>query len=306
MLEIKPLTIIKIMHNKYPWLNILVENISDYMDPGYYDKLLKDYVFNGKNDLQIMKEYLQNNFTFDQEIDILEIGCGTGRASEVALDYFKKFKSFDLVDLSTKMMGLAKQKLNRNELNFIKEDSIQFMADCTKKYNLVFSLWNLAHSIQPRAIQNGLSEATKYVKETLQKFCTTNLKDKGKLFIFHYDSLSEEQKILTKQKRKYFDIFSEDSEQSYSKKLLDDIFSDLHRNRVISVKTTHYLGDPIEYNSLDEALEIFMNFHLESEFNNLENTNEIVEDIENDLKLYENNGKYLVAPGLFVYEIAKV
>ena len=46
------------LYNKYPWLKITT-TVEDYIAPEYYDRLLKDYIFSGKTDSQLFKEYLE-------------------------------------------------------------------------------------------------------------------------------------------------------------------------------------------------------------------------------------------------------
>lgn len=289
----------------YPWLKIQVKKISDYIPPEYYDSILKDYIFGGKSDLEIFQEYLVRGSSPTSELDILEIGCGSGRSSLVALNFFNRFESFDLVDLSNEMISLARIKLGNGKLNFLLDDSIAFLSGCNKKYDLVFSLWNLSHSVHQRMIDYGEEGTIKFVADSVQKFCRNNLKKNGRFFIIHFDSMSNEQIILAKQKYKYFSIFRNIDAQSPSKQLLDHAFIDLHKNGVINLKITHYFGDPIEYGSLSEVLEVFMNFHFETEFNQHKDVSYILDELSTDFQPYEKNGKYFITPGCFVYEIER-
>ncbi len=46
------------LRKKYSWLNTIT-TIENYVEPQYYDRLLKDYVFLEKTDLQLFKEYIK-------------------------------------------------------------------------------------------------------------------------------------------------------------------------------------------------------------------------------------------------------
>jgi len=118
---------INTLYEKYPWLNIS-NSVEEYVTPKYYNKLLKDYIFSNKLDLELFEDYLKTN-SKKNNLNILELGCGTGRATEIILDYFSK-DNFDLklVDLSQKMLNFCRNKFeNYNNLEYIKSDIINFL-----------------------------------------------------------------------------------------------------------------------------------------------------------------------------------
>ena len=57
---------------------------------------------------------------------------------------------------------------------------------------------------------------------------------------------------------------------------------------------------------MDEALEYYLNFHLESYQNDSQQLDEIIQGITKDLEVHkDNDGAIRVRPGCFVYEISK-
>ena len=60
------------------WVNYK-NTVEDYIAPAYYNKILKEYIFNGMTDLKIFRNYLGYRF-FE---NVLELGAGSGRSTDV-------------------------------------------------------------------------------------------------------------------------------------------------------------------------------------------------------------------------------
>lgn len=101
----------------------------------------------------------------------------------------------------------------------------------------------------------------------------------GLFFLIHFDSLSQEQRILMRQWKRVFLAFTHLDEQSPSKQIIDKVLLDFDIRGEIILSINHLQGDAIHYNSEDEVLEIFMNFHLETYFNNSPFTESVINDI---------------------------
>jgi len=96
------------LHKKYPWLKITT-TIEDYIAPKYYDQLLKDYIFSGKTDLRLFEEYLEI-IPHKDFLNVLELGCGSGRAMSVFLNYFKDKKNCQVLEKLNHFLLLVKEK----------------------------------------------------------------------------------------------------------------------------------------------------------------------------------------------------
>ncbi len=294
------------LYQIYPWLKIN-HSVEEYIEPRYYNRLLKDYIFEGKSDINIFKNFL-NGIDKNKHIKALELGCGSGRATEVFINYSKN-KNFDLklVDLSKNMLDFSKRRFqDSGNIQFIKSDSIDFIKRTTQVYDLIFSLWSFSHSVHQNLIKKGMPEGKVYVKNVLKKMVKTNMADSSKFFLIHFDSLSEEQKILMRQWRKAFPIYKEIRLQSPSKRLIDEAFKELKNEGIIKLKTKHIVGKAIHYTSFSEALEIFFNFHMESYFNKSPLLPEMINELKEYFTKFANSKNEIkIKPGCFVYEVEK-
>lgn len=295
---------------KINWLKLVNNKKSgNYLLPKYYNKILKDYIFEGKTDLQIFSNYLKDNFAETNNLDILELGGGSGRSTRVFLERYNDWHSFEILDLSKEMIKFSKKQFFGKNIKFIKNDTINYLLSSKNKYDFVFSLWNLSHSIHQQILSKGIFPGSAYVTQALSKFLSKNLKPGGVFFIIHYDTLSEEQKIVVPQRLELWkDVFSgyDITKQSPSKQLIDETISTLTKDGIITVKIRHLKGAPIKYNSLDEAVEIFMNFHMEGIFNNDKNVKLIIKNLMTRIKKYQKGDDFFISPGCFLYIIRRL
>ena len=294
---------------KYPWLKYYSENVSDYIHPDYYDNLLKDYIFEGLTDLEHFKNCLDVASKKNKPNNILELGCGSGRATKVLISSIKDFDSLELVDLSPYMISHSKKRFSSdNRVSFFAEDSIEFLDKTSSKYDFVFSLWSLSHSLHSHLEKSGIKEGSLYIKEVLIRFLKKKLNIDAKFFIIHFDSLSDEQRIVKRQEAKTSIVYEDKlNKQSYSKEIIDDVLQKLSKEKEIEFRCTHYEGRKIVYESIDKALEVFMNFHMETYFNRDDNVENVIEEIKEDFKPYtKDNGEVHISPGCFIYEIYRI
>jgi hypothetical protein len=71
---------------------------------------------------------------------------------------------------------------------------------------------------------------------------------------------------------------------------------------LIRFRKRHLKGSAIIYSSLDEALEVFMNFHMEGAFNRRAEFKDVVTEVAQDLSKYRRpDGRIAVKPGCFIY-----
>jgi SAM-dependent methyltransferase len=296
----------KTLLKKYSWLRHYSKNVEDYINPKYYDNLIKEYSFNGLSDLDFFRKCIDSKLKNRRNAVVLELGCGSGRASSVFLKYGAGFKSFDMVDLSRQMLAFSRRKFSSyGGLNFFNQDSIDFLKKTKKKYDFVFSLWSLSHSIHEHMSSEGIERASVGMKKIITDFIEKKLTKNGVFFLIHFDSLSDEQKIIKRQEAKSSPVYLQLTKQSYSRRLIDQVLINLLKRRIITYTCKHYIGDPIRYSSLNEALEVFMNFHMETYFNRNDDVKVIISEIIDDLVPFQKRSGLYVPTGCFIYTLQK-
>ena len=289
----------KALIEKYPWLKY-VNSVEDYLPPEYYKDLLQPYTFNGVTDIQLLKNFLKNK----NVSSALELGCGSGRASAAAVQMFPG-ANYTFSDLSKRMLTSAKSHLPQ-DASFVVSDAIEFMENTANTFDLVYTLWSFSHSTHQHLHRLGIEDGRKYISRVLEKFVLENIKKDGALFLIHFDSLSDEQSVLMRQWQRVFPTFANIDQQSPSKQITEETLTKLDTNGDIRLNVQHLQGDVIQYESEDVLLETFMNFHLETFFNQSEYLQTVLEDIKMQVATYkQNDGTYAVTPGCYVYSFIK-
>lgn len=286
----------------HPWL-LNVNSVEEYLTPSYYSHLLKKYSFGGISDLEYFKLFLRQQ----KARSLLELGCGSGRASDIAISVFPG-SSFVLTDLSDRMIKHASKHYHaKNNISCKSQDAIDFLNNTKGKYDLVYTLWSFSHSIHQHVHKLGFENASNYLKSTLIKFVRDNLVVGGKFFIIHFDSMSEEQQILMRQWKRVYPEFTDISHQSPSKQILDSILTEMDNRNEGMMSISHMQGDPIKYSSQEEFLENFMNFHLETFFNQGQHVLEVLADLKKQsIKYRQTDGSYIIKPGCYIYTFEKI
>jgi SAM-dependent methyltransferase len=237
------------------------------------------------------------------------LGCGPGRATAIATtELADRFSTFQLVDLSSQMLAASRKRFsNYLQLNYLQDDSVHQLEQTANIYDLVFSLWSLSHSVHQILSARGLQEGTDYVESVLRKFFTTNLAPGARFFLIHFDSLSDEQRILMRQWKKVFPIFSDLDHQSPSEQLVNSLLNKLQSEGVIDFQRTHLVGEKIVYKDMNEALEIFINFHMESYFNDSDLLAGVIAELEAYFQGYLTpSGTIEIRPGSFIYTVKRL
>lgn len=284
---------------KYPWL-AKVNTVEDYLPPEYYQHLLKPYTFGGVSDLSLLEKFLYNK----KPSKVLELGCGSGRASVIAVSTIST-TDYTFSDLSERMLEAAKQHLPKDS-SFVASDAIEYMENTKDMYDLVYTLWSFSHSTHQHIHRLGIEKAEEYISSVIKKFIQENITKDGSFFLIHFDSLSQEQSILMRQWKRVFPAFANIEKQSPSKQIIDKTLLELDKKGEIILSIAHLKGGAIHYKSEDELLETFMNFHLETYFNNSSLTESVIDDIRGQIAKYRNeDGSYDITPGCYVYSFIK-
>lgn len=278
-------------------------SIEEYVPPEYYNKLLKPYIFSGKTDLDIFKEYLNGLKNIK---NVLELCSGSGRVSEVAIEVFPDAK-FTLNDLSLRMLNYTKDKFKDfGRINFLQSDAVDFIGNLGEQYDLIYTLWGFSHSVHQHIHDEGVKKTRTKIRRLFRKMLDNNMHIGSKFYLIHFDSMSDEQKILMRQWQRVYPAFFDISKQSPSKRLLDEVFHELDDKGEIILSEKHLIGDPIIYENENMLLEIFLNFHLETYFNQLDLLPIVVDDIKEQIKQYKKpDGTFSIKTGCYIYEIEK-
>jgi SAM-dependent methyltransferase len=281
---------------KYPWLE-KYNTVEEYIQPDYYDSILKNYSFQEKDDLEYFKECVLKCHISRA----LELGSGSGRATEVFLH--NSDAPLTLVDLSKRMLKYTSNKFKNHE----NMDALEYMRKTNDSYDFVYTLWSFSHSVHQHVKRLGFSKAKNYTRKTINKFISQNLTANGTFFLIHFDSMSPEQKILMRQWKRVNKRLQDIKQQSPSKRILDDIFHSIDNRGSVRLSVQHLKGDPIYYKSADELLEVFMNFHLETFFNHHKLLSTVADDIIKQIEQYrQDDGTYRVDPGCYIYKLTKL
>lgn len=288
-------------YKEHPWLHYHPDTITTYLPPDYYGKLLKPYTFNGKTDLELFVGYVQKHFRPQSE-DVLEMGSGSGRATDALLSTGVGFHTLDLVDLSADMTAHSRQKyVSVPGIKVFESDLLTFLQASTKSYSAAFSLWGFSYSVHHHMNDMGIRAGTKYAEDVIAKFLTQNLRSGGSMFIVHPDILSDEQRTLKSLRQPT--ISKTKDKQSSSKRVLDATLEILEKCGLVQADCAHLQGDPIRYSSVDEALEVFLNFHMHGSLNRSRRLVRALDTLKGEFAKFQVGDEVFISPGCFIYTV---
>jgi len=271
------------LYKAHPWLlrkmtRVVDERVEEYGNGAYYDDILPEYIFNKKVDTDILVEWLKEKTSNGEKPfnHILELNCGTGRATKLLLPYSERITC---IDISESMLVKAKQNVepsaNVRHIDFIRCDAIDFVMDKNNREFLssvdcIISFWGifyptndlyLCYDLNGELISNLSSEVESNAKLRLIKFIDS-LPKKARFLFFHVRSDTEEQLIY----RPLWGLFHPEfmpPKPTPSERLLK-----LALETVEASYTWDNVGGYVRYEGLEEALEAYLNFHLKGYFNN--------------------------------------
>jgi len=288
------------LQRRFPWLQVQIST-TEYLGPEYYERLLKPYCFGGRTDLEILCQWLAAEKTDGGNAPVLEIGPGPGRATSVFLHAVGP-RDLYLVDLSEQMIAYCKRRFrDEQRLTFIRCDAIDFLRQSQQRFGLGFSLWSFSHSIH-RAIQMlGRRAGEEMAAEAIRTLFVKVLEPGSRFLLIHFDPSSPEQRISLRQRAK-LQPFLADGPDVPSRTVLDRVTQELVAQNRVRVCVEHLVGDPIRYENMNEALEIFMNLHMEGMFNNHPLLPEVMAELAADLAVYrDDDGAITIGTGCYLY-----
>lgn len=284
----------------HPWLKWYEADFRNYISPAYYERLLPPYQFDGRSDLQLLQEFVSQSPSAG-EMDILELGCGSGRATRV-LAAVESITSLTLVDISRRMLDRACATLGPSDpVSPVCADALSYVDTTNATFSTVVSMWSLSHSVH----QHLLTDPTRdgFVRRSLRRLIAEVLRPRGRLLVVHVDAASDEQRPLFELKREIYPLYAAHPDQSPSKRVLDEVLWQCSADGLGTFSCIRLLGDPIVYESVEQAMETYFNFHLATHWNRSAGLRSYLGRIETQLRTHLcESGEVAVRPGCFVYE----
>ena len=142
-----------------------------YFKHFYKNKSSKNFIFNKRK--EIVLSQIKNNYG-----NILDIAAGSGEISSSIIDN-NNFNEITLIDISKKMLNLAKIKINsRKNINFINDDFFNY--EFKNKFDYVISLGILAHISNTDDFFKKISDFSKkdskiVLQSSLEDFLTNKI-----------------------------------------------------------------------------------------------------------------------------------
>ncbi len=294
-----------------PILSTRIDNHADYVEPNDYKRLLKPYNAGSVEDLALFARFMQTipsimeggRVEFDK---VLELGCGPGRSTQTFMDTATT-KELHLLDLSPRMLDETSRRYSDlTNVKYVESDTTAHLEESGEQYDLIYSLWSFSHSVHQILTSGDLEAAKLRVKAAIRRMVIEMMKPGAGFFLIHVDSKSEEQTILFRQWAKLYPLFQNEDIQTPSKLIFDEVLEELKEEGIIRHSVEHLEMDGQEYSSFEELLDIFLNFHLESRFNEDPNIEGIIEEISSYVEQFKQpDGTYVIKPGCFIYKVIK-
>ncbi len=180
-------------------------------------------------------------------------------------------------------------------------DLLNYLQASTKSYSAAFSLWGFSYSVHHHMNDMGIKAGRKYAEDVITKFITQNLRGGGSMFIVHPDILSDEQRTLKSLRQPT--VSRTKDKQSSSKRVLDSTLERLEKCGLVQADCTHLTGDPIRYTSVDEALEVFLNFHMHGSLNRSKRLFKAIDTLQREFARFREGNEVFISPGCFIYTV---
>lgn len=283
-------------------------------DPSYYLRLLPPYSFEGETDESLLENWLRNQTNKRNKFKVaIDLGCGTGRGTIILAKYAKKVIA---VDINQRMLNFAKTVLKEyRNVELIKDEMFNFISrmvitNFIKKVDLLLFFWSIFYPLNFEFVEISpnfeikLKEPRKALKSCYEKLKTLffNIEKGCKVVIFHYRTDTDEQKIAHKYWKRLFPFpFGTPSPSRYVlKKFLKE------NSDILQYKWSEVDGKVI-FDNLDNALEVFMNFHFHGIFNRrLSIARRMIQELAEDLRPFQKNGHYVLSCGCSIIEVTRL
>lgn len=281
--------------------------LAEYLAPSEYRRLLPRYAWRGHSDLDLFREFLTRSFPAKRsnKLGALELGPGTGRATEVFLGTLPS-AGLTGVDLSRRMISFLSRRFPQSSASaWIQSDSLDYLRSGDSTFDLVYSLWSFSHAVHRRLALNGLIAGRKEVESVMRHFLENRLKPGGKFYLIHFDSCSDEQTISLRQRRRALPFLAV-GKPSPSQVIVEKALDEAAARGIVRVDKQHFSGDEIALGNVAFAREVFLKFHMEDIFGHQSRGDPVYDELTSDLIDHQmEGGLVVVKPGWFEYIVEK-
>ena len=288
--------------NNYQWLKLKWMD-GEYVPPDYYDEILPLYDFDGAPDWACMERFIADQSPHASHC--LELGPGTGRGTQVVARYAKRITA---VELSSAMCNALRQRFAGQRVEVVNEEMITFMRNLPAEpvYDLVVSLWALPHGVHHPILKEGFERGAAIAREGLDRLLAATTPG-GKMGLLHFDARSDEQMLVMPMWEKVF-AWAEvrAGDMSPSERVMRQWCADHEGAGTITYKFERHAGDPITFPSVESALEVMMNLHMEMYFNQHPLHETVIRELGAGLQSRAvSDGSVTVKPAAYFIEVTK-
>ena len=94
-------------------------------------------------------------------------------------------------------------------LRFIESDVVNYFQTSHPAYDLIFSMWSLSHAVHQNLTRYGTKKGRDLTLNALANMLHGSLSAGGLFYLMHFDPLSDEQRMIIRQRQKVFPFLAE-------------------------------------------------------------------------------------------------
>ena len=219
--------------------NTFWEKGNCYKNREYYIQLLPKYLWGGVSDIEYLDMKL-HEFLKSSTNNTLEFGAGSGRGTKILQKYTRNITA---VEINPHMLSSFECKtdkitlINENMNSFINKRPLD-------GYDLIFSFWG------------------PYPNSRSTNILLNKILPKTKGIFFHAHRGAYEQKLIRQVLQKYNDYaYNPNKDTSIKEDSFRNVIETHHKQGLLEYQVEEVLGKS-QFESLDAAIESFLNFHL--------------------------------------------
>lgn len=276
-----------------------------YTRPNLYDEALPSYIFAGKPDEDLLRTKLETLFKAADGTRALELGCGTGRMTEVIREFVDELTC---VDSSPEMLRAFRARIPgvepilANARKFVEAASL---ARPRSTYDFIVACWSLNYpllecfefnngmQIIHRSLGEGRAKAHQFLDQLIG-----SLAPEGTFMTFFFDPDCAEQSVVTELWEQFAPFPG--SGRDYTRRLLREYLMSCEGETQVQHYTGHSLARDFE-----QARTWYLAGHLKG-FPPLTEQRGVRGAVDTFLQQYlESDGTVRVPSGLYVLSYSK-